>query len=223
MYSNLTKIEQQKMVFQAYITNYRKNNAAKHKKQYKEYYKTHKTETKLRCKIYQKSNAKYDLYVKYLTVDEAPRLSKDKVSLEVKCRYCGRYFIPNRRAVKNRINALESPSGSENFLYCSKHCKTACPVYGQRVYPKSFKQATSREVQSELRKLVLARDNHTCQKYGSGTEDIQLHCHHILPLNESPIESADMDNCITLCKNCHKEAHELPDCGYHALRCRNYL
>jgi hypothetical protein len=35
----------------------------------------------------------------------------------------------------------------------------------------------------------------------------------------NPIESADIDNCITLCKYCHEEVHQIPGCEYHNLRC----
>jgi hypothetical protein len=49
---------------------------------------------------------------------------------------------------------------------------------------------------------------------------IQLHCHHILPLNESPITSADINECITLCKECHEEIHiSIDGCGYGQMRC----
>ena len=34
-----------------------------------------------------------------------------------------------------------------------------------------------------------------------------------------PLESADVDMCITLCKSCHIEVHKLPDCGNNDMRC----
>jgi len=54
---------------------------------------------------------------------------------------------------------------------------------------------------------------------GKTVEEAQLHCHHIDPVSQNPIESADIDNCITLCKECHKEVHKKDDCKYHELRC----
>ena len=51
----------------------------------------------------------------------------------------------------------------EARLYCTDQCKYACPTYYQHLYPKGHKTATSREVQPELRQMVLARDNYTCQ------------------------------------------------------------
>ena len=58
-----------------------------------------------------------------------------------------------------------------------------------------------------------------CQKCGQ--EGGSLHCHHIDPVISNPIESADVDNCITLCKICHREVHRLPKCNNYELgHCR---
>ena len=169
---------------------------------------------------YMDSKALYETYKNKLTVDESPRLSKDSISLEVKCRYCGKYFMLSNRQIRSRLAALKHGT-AENSLYCSIHCKKACPIYRQRNYPKDFKKVTSREVQPELRQMVLARDSWICQNCGTTIDNAELHCHHIIPINESPIESADIANCITLCKECHKEVHKIPDCGYGDLKCNS--
>lgn len=197
-----------------YAKEYRKNN----KDKYFEYVQANSNKIKQNNKNYAKSYALYDVYATRLTVDDSPKLAEDGKSLEVKCRYCGKYFIPTNREVQTRTQSLLN-IGTESSFYCSEHCKQACPIYHKSKYPKGFKKASSREVQPQLRQLVLARDNWICQKCGNTSENDQLHCHHILPLNESPIEAADMTNCIILCKKCHKEAHKLPNCGYHELQC----
>ena len=182
----------------------------------KEYAENNKGKIKEYKKINNNFNAKYESNKDKLTIDESPRLNEDGISLEVKCRYCGKYHIPTNLQIKNRIQALNSKSGRENGLYCSDGCKESCPIYNQRLWPKGFKTATSREVQPELRQMVLLRDNYECQKCGS-TES--LHCHHIWPLNESPITSADVGECVTLCKSCHKEIHmNVPGCSYGEMR-----
>lgn len=139
--------------------------------------------------------------------------------LGVACIYCGSIFVPTSTEVKSRLMVIRGNRVGDSNFYCSQSCKKACPTYGQKKYPKGFKLATSREVQSELRKLVLKRDNYRCQKCLKGLNEVQLHCHHIDPIINNPIESADMDNCVTLCKVCHKEVHKLPNCSYIELKC----
>lgn len=176
--------------------------------------KINKIKTKEYHTNYCKSNAKYKTFKDKLTVDESSRLAEDCIHLEVKCKYCGKYFIPTILSVKRRVASLNDTQGGSQFLYCSNNCKDACPTYGQKKYQKGFKSVTSREVQPELRKLVLERDNWQCQKCGIGIDKAELHCHHLTGVEINPIESADMDNCVTLCKKCHKEVHLLPGCGY---------
>lgn len=137
--------------------------------------------------------------------------------LEVKCAYCGRWFSPTRSAVKNRVKGINN-LGAENRLYCSQECKKACPIFGQQMYPKGFRITTSREVQPELRQLVFKRDSYMCQKCGRYIPEVQIHCHHITGVVQNPIESADVDNCITLCKECHKDVHRLSGCTYNDLK-----
>ncbi len=163
----------------------------------------------------------YNAYTHQISYAEKVRRNqKDFNILEVRCTYCGRWFIPTLAAVHNRIGALNGREGSgEARFYCSEGCKKSCPIFKQILYPKDFKPVTSREVQAELRQLVLARDNYKCQRCEKTIDEIELHCHHIEPVSQNPIESADMDNCITFCKNCHKKVHKLPGCGYHELKC----
>lgn len=193
-----------------------------------DYYKKNKEQIKkntrknykydiVKTHLYSKSNAKFKTFAHKLTVDEKPRLTPDGTSLEVKCRYCGKYFIPTNSQVDHRVKALDGQLRGDHGLYCSQGCKDACPIFGRQKFPQGFKQATSREVQPQLRQLVLKRDNYTCQECGA--TDTELHCHHIWPLNESPITSADVDDCITYCKNCHGIKHKTPGCGYHELGC----
>jgi len=161
----------------------------------------------------------YNTYSSQIDWCESVRKNKeDSNILEVKCAYCGKWYIPKYSSVRNRIQYL---NGNKNYkgehrFYCSESCKKECPIFRQQLYPKGFKLETSREVQPELRQMVLERDNYECQKCGSSES---LHCHHLEGIRWEPLESADIDKCITLCKKCHKKVHKLPDCGYHDLRC----
>jgi len=156
----------------------------------------------------------YDTYAQQLEwCEEVRRSPKDGNILEIRCAYCGKWFAPKQHSVRNRICSLNKYNDTR--LYCSKQCKQECPIYKQVKYPKDFKQNTSREVQPQLRQIVFERDEYTCQKCGS-TES--LHCHHITGIELNPIESADVDNCITLCKKCHKEVHAQDGCKYNDMK-----
>lgn len=138
-----------------------------------------------------------------------------------KCTYCGQWFKPTRKEVTKRLAFIKGQRSCEGRLYCSSGCKKACPIYQQQLYPRGFKNSTSREVQVELRQMVLERDNWTCQYKGceKTVEDTELHCHHIEPISQNPIESADVSNCVTLCKEHHKLVHSQEGCKYFQLRC----
>ena len=152
-------------------------------------------------------------------MDESPKLAQDSVSLEVKCRYCGKYFIPNNLIVTRRIQALNGTMEGECSIYCSEHCKTACPVFNQHLYPKGFKKTSSREVNPLIRQMCFERDDWKCQICGASQKETPLHCHHIEGYAQNPHLGNDVKNTITLCKTCHKEVHKLPGCGYYDLRC----
>jgi len=167
--------------------------------------------------IYSKNNIPiYDTYAKKLKPYDIAcrRNQEDNNVLEVKCIYCDRWYIPSMISVVSKIQCIKGKGSGECNLYCSNECKQACPTFGQKIYPKGFKDNktnTSREVQPALRKLVLKRDNYTCQKCSA--TDTELHCHHYEGIKINPIESADADNCITLCKVCHNETHKADKCG----------
>jgi len=145
--------------------------------------------------------------------------------LMVKCAYCGQLFCPTNSQVYLRINALESDIFvAENRFYCSDNCKQECPIYMKRVdslikedAAKSGRIQLNREVQAELRQLVFARDNYTCQKCGK--QNVRLNAHHVEGLRWEPLESADIDKCLTVCVDCHKKIHQIPGCGYNDMKC----
>jgi len=164
----------------------------------------------------------YDKYIDRISFVEKCRRNKhDKNILELKCAYCGNWFIPKLSDVDNRITAINTITG-EYRLYCSNKCKRECPTYRQVKYPKGFKKASSREVQAELRIMRFEIDNYTCQKCNKHQDELKvgLHCHHIEGERWEPLESADIDKVITLCKSCHKKIHMKEGCKYFELQCR---
>ncbi len=159
------------------------------------------------CSGNKKKNFKY--FLENLTIEEDPKeIGGD---IYCKCAYCKNYFKPSRSQLISRIKSLIGKEGGEHRLYCSDTCKYLCPIFKQKITPKYFKPDTSRLDQPELREMVLERDNNQCQRCGSGDN---LHCHHITGVEINPIESADIDNCITLCNNCHLLVHSDNGCHY---------
>ena len=162
----------------------------------------------------------YDTYKDRLDVYEDIRKQEGTEILEVRCTYCNQWYAPLCEAVINRLKAINDSIGKENRLYCSENCKLACPTYGKVKYPRGFKHTTSREVSTYLRKMVLERDNWTCQICGKTIAECQLHCHHMDPVAQNPMFQNDMDSCITLCKGCHKMVHSRIGCRYIDLVCK---
>lgn len=196
----------------------------------KKYHNENKNTIATCTKRYRGSPAKYTLYYGRLTVDEAPRLGLDGVSLEVKCKYCGKYFVPTNSATGLRVHSLNADKVSTSgFLYCSNGCKASCPIYGKHKYPEGFKKATSREVNPLLRQMSFERDNWECQRCGKSVGEVILHCHHIEGYAQNPAIGNDIDNVITLCEEHHKEVHSSEGCRYNELGCKrevidgNYL
>jgi len=178
---------------------------------------------------YNKNIPLYDTYATQLDWCEKVRRNKeDKNILEVKCSYneCNKWFIPTINMVGGRIKCLNGKSLGESRFYCSDHCKKCCPIYHKTLEALMKEDAVRagrdpwwemvREVQPQLRQMVLKRDDYKCTKCGS-IED--LHCHHVEGILWEPLTSADIDMCITVCKDCHEEIHKKEGCGYKDMKC----
>ena len=197
------------------IRDYYENNGDKKRKYSREWYRDNIDKTREHFK----SPAQYNILAHQISYAEPTRRDPENEELlQVKCTYCGKWFNPTIRSTRNRIAALEGKGSGEQRLYCSDDCKNNCSIYGQIKYPKYYKKDYNREVQSELRDLVFERDEWTCIKCG---ETVGLQCHHIEGIQWNPIESADIDICVTFCVKCHEEAHKDKGCRYYDLQCRN--
>jgi 5-methylcytosine-specific restriction endonuclease McrA len=53
--------------------------------------------------------------------------------------------------------------------------------------------------------LELSIEMSTCAK------NVELEVHHIVPFSNDPALELDEDNCITLCKECHKKTRRVKD------------
>ncbi len=229
-YANIKKEEKRKYQKNYYQNNkerlakkqseYQKNNIDKFRKYNKKFYKNNKDKILYKNKrLYNKPiNIKSKL-CKEIELYEDAKESNDG-NLMCKCAYCGEWFEPTRSQIKARLSSINTGCG-ECRLYCSQNCKNNCPIFYQMIYSKYQKPATSREVQPELRQMVFERDNYTCQRCDTHKDDLEvgIHCHHKEGILWEPLQSADMDMCVTLCEDCHKEVHSIDECGYNDLKC----
>lgn len=206
-----------------YNKEYRENNKDKIKEARHNLYQKNKDKEKDKAIIYNNTPILYNSTLKVrqeIELYEEIKQSDDGY-LMCTCTYCGEWYKPIYRKVSDRLKAINNINNGEQRLYCSDNCKNNCPSYRQILYFKDQKPATSREVQPELRQMVFERDNYTCQKCDTYKDnlDVGIHCHHIEGILWEPLESADIDMCITYCADCHKEVHRIEGCTYQDLQC----
>lgn len=194
----------------------------RHYTEYQQKYKEdHVEQILLNADRARKKKALFDIYNDKLKVfEEIRRNLKNQKLIEGKCAYCGKWIVLTNLQIRHRIQAFKGKASGEARFYCSENCKQSCPIFNQKKWPKGFKKATSREVVPLLRQLVLERDDYTCQKCGATTETAQLHVHHEKSYIFNKIMANDPDNCITLCKSCHKKIHSQEGCNYNDLKCK---
>lgn len=168
----------------------------------------------------------YDTYANQLTIEEAPQRSKeDKNILTVICNYCKKRFTPSVNYVRNRVRSIKGTSAGECRLYCCNKCKNKCSIFNRSKHTKDQEVEHAREVQPELRQMRLEIDDYTCQKCEKHQDELDtgLHCHHIEGVRWEPLESADVDKVITLCKKCHEEIHSKEGCRYKDMKCEDSI
>jgi len=96
--------------------------------------------------------------------------------------------------------------------YRSKRCKSCTYIYykGKRAFnwkggkTKKLKLIRNSQDYIEWREAVFIRDDYTCQKCFSKGK--YLHAHHIKQLAFYPELAFDVNNGVTLCKDCHRES-----------------
>ena len=200
-----------------YQEEYRNFNRESIRDNRKIYVQKNKDKVRASQKDWARKYASYDSYSEQIGYAEVIR-DVDGF-LQAKCAYCGRWMFLTNMMVVARLQSLRSVGKGESRPYCSDGCKQACPIFWKRTrYRGQEIDSSSREVQPELRKMALERDGYTCQRCEVSDECISLHCHHIKAVADDPIESADLDNVIILCSECHKEVHQIDGCKYYQLK-----
>jgi hypothetical protein len=180
-------------------------------------------------KEYRNRLANYDQFNERLSKYEETR--QDPLNpelLQVKCMHCKSWFTPRTIDCQNRLLCINSEfKNGESRFYCSDGCKKSCPIFWTITKERTKNNKVNRDknlerpIQKELREIVLERDEYACVKCGASGLGVKLICHHIDSVSQNPIESADVDNCITVCQNCDKRIHSQPGCRPYELSCKN--
>lgn len=84
------------------------------------------------------------------------------------------------------------------------------PNWKGGISPES-KLERAKPAYAEWRLMVFGRDNFTCQE--CGRKGIYLHAHHIMEFAKHTKLRLDVENGITLCKDCHMKLHGLAKKG----------
>uniref|UniRef100_A0A6M3L179 Putative HNH endonuclease n=1 Tax=viral metagenome TaxID=1070528 RepID=A0A6M3L179_9ZZZZ len=172
---------------------------------------------KEKIKIQQKSwyirNALYKTYNDKISwCEETRRDTENERLLQVRCTEssCRKWFSPTNLQVKNRIDALYNDNTYECRFYCSDICKKTCSIFKKSKHKEGLSpHPIRRSSQNEWAELVKERDDYICQICGSTKKIV---AHHIESLFENPLESADIDIGITLCRKCHLKVHKEIGC-----------
>jgi len=101
------------------------------------------------------------------------------------CDVCGTQITDNRRTHT-----------------CSNKCTE---IKYKRIHDSELKSSTRGIFWHSYRFEALKRDNFSCQECGVKRRDQELDVHHIRPLSRGGTN--ELDNLITLCKECHKNKH----------------
>ncbi len=175
-----------------------------------------------RSQCFNKGNVKKKNIALYSTYNEQLRKYHEVkkanknglIVIKVRCNYCGNFYIPTAVAVSNRLQTIRGQFTSDNNFYCSDKCKRKCPTFGRKLWPKDFLPEDNKrdpEVSRQLREMRIEIDDYKCQVCYSKNK---LECHHLDGVVLNPIESADIDRCVTLCHTCHKDLHKIPGYTY---------
>jgi 5-methylcytosine-specific restriction endonuclease McrA len=126
----------------------------------------------------------------HLTEEHKQKLRESKLNKPT------RYWLGKKRSdeVKAKIseNRKGKMTGSNHFAWT-----------GDGKYSESYRER--RRFRNTMQKKVFERDNYTCQKCGQHSGNLQVE--HIKEWAKYPELRFDIDNCTTLCMDCHYTRH----------------
>lgn len=139
-----------------------------------------------RLKKYIQDNGAWNKGLKGKSGKENPRYSR----VDKNCKFCGNNFT-----VKNYRK--------DTALYCSRKCKTDDNL-GLSSQLERLRRSKDYKI---WRDLVYERDNWTCQK--CLVRGGKINAHHIQNFSSNEDLRMDIDNGITLCRECHYKFHKI--------------
>ena len=125
-----------------------------------------------------------------------------RTRVTVSCSECGCKF----ERMRSQLGGRE--------LFCSRKCWRKYRRMHRQVEPSETVlrvRAIRDKTVRKWRKAVLPRDEYRCRGCGVGNDDTKIYAHHILPVGSFPHLADDVQNGITLCRECHKQTmkHEM--------------
>ena len=174
------------------------------------------------------THKKYNMITYYqkkyplLFIVENIRENQEK-EIEVKCKLCNQWFVPDKQQFHERVRQLTTIDGNDgSFFYCSEKCKNGCSIYGRsavqlikedQIAAGHIKEPiyTSEEY-SIWREEVFKRQKeelgyNECEYCGNRNLK-ELSVHHEKPQKTHPLLVLDPDNGIIACgANSEKKCH----------------
>lgn len=125
-------------------------------------------------------------------------------------KYGVKYTMQNPDTVLKSQKTCMKRYGTKNYgaIYSKEHTKELSPTWKGGVNYSREERATYEY--NQWRKNIFKRDKYTCQCCGSKNgfgKTVVLESHHILNWKNNESKRYDIDNGITLCKECHKNFH----------------
>ena len=131
------------------------------------------------------------------------------------CRSCANKIKSRSRGRRALKKGVCETCGKVTCDITVKYCKSCCQFLRERkrgnIHPL-YKNGSGKVIPgiAKWSKKVRTRDNYTCQICGITSNELDLyniHAHHIKDRKFYPELMFDVDNGVTLCRECHLKAH----------------
>lgn len=128
--------------------------------------------------------------------------------VELKCKWCGKKYYRPPSQIKWRGSSFCSYECQ--YRYAEKYTRGENSPNWQGGKSREYRRIRNSAKFRRWRIAVFERDDYTCQVCGDRSGNgkvVMLHPHHILSFTKYPKIRFEVDNGITLCKDCHYIIH----------------